>query len=77
MGVLIITKPALENGIEFTDDRLQATASGASGLLSDLVPKCLAALRTDPTSTERESITQKLEPLSFVHAVTHAGFLRV
>ena len=41
-----ISKPAPEEGVELADDRFQATASCTSGLFADLVPKCLAAFRT-------------------------------
>jgi len=77
MGLLEITKPALEDGIEFADDRLQAITSSATGLFTDLVPKCLTAFRAYPASTSLKPITQKVKSLSFIHAVTRAGFLRV
>ena len=41
MGVLEVTQPALTDGIELADNGLQATATGAAGLLADLIPKRL------------------------------------
>ena len=77
MGLLEISEPALEDGIEFADDGLQAIATGPTGLFADFVPQCHTAFRSYPTSTGLKSITQKVKPLSFVHAVAHAGFLRI
>ncbi len=77
MGLLEITEPALEDGIEFADDGLQAIATGTTGLFADFVPQCHTAFRAYPTSTGLKSITEKVKPLSVIHALARAGFLRM
>ena len=56
MGVLEVTQPALKDGIELADNGLQATATGAAGLLADLIPKRLPTFRTHPASTRLKPI---------------------
>ncbi len=77
MGLLEVAKPAPEDGIEFLDDGFQATTASTTGLLSDLIPKCLAAFRTYPTPTGLKPIPQKFKPLTLLHAVAHLGFVRM
>ena len=77
MGVFEVSKPAPENGRELCDDALQITASRSTCQLSDLIPKRLSAFRAHPTTTGFESVTQKIEPLSFHRAITDSGLLRM
>jgi hypothetical protein len=75
MGVLEVSKPAPEDGREFCNDVLQITASRSACQLPDLIPKRLSAFRAHPATTGFESVTQKIEPLSFHRAITYAGLL--
>ena len=77
MGVLEVSKPAPENWVEFCGDALQTTATRTACQLPDLIPKGLAAFRAHPATACFESITQKIKPLSFLRAITHAGFIRM
>jgi len=77
MGVFEVSKPAPENGREFCDDTFQIAASCSACQLPDLIPKRLSAFRAHPATTGFESVTQKIEPLSFHRAITHAGLIRM
>ena len=77
MGVLEVSKPTPENGIELCDDAFQTTATGAARQLPDLITKSHSAFRARPATACFESIAQKFKPLSFLRAIAHAGFIRM
>ncbi len=67
MGVFEVSKPASENGREFCDEAFQIAASCPACQLPDLISKRLSAFRAHPATASFESVTQKIEPLSFHH----------
>ncbi len=73
MGVFEVTKPASKSRIEFCGDSFQTAATRTARQLPDLIPKSLSAFRAYPATAGFESVTQKIEPLSFHRAMTHPG----
>ena len=77
VGVFEIREPASEHRIEVFDDVLQAISPSPPGPLPNTILEAGQTLLPDPAPSALEPVTQELESLAFLHAVSQVGLVRV
>ena len=72
-----VTKPSDQHGILAFDDLVNALPTGTFGLGTNAIPQGFHAFLTDPSFSGFESITQKLEALTWHRTIPYMRLVRV
>ena len=72
-----VTKPSYQHGVQAFDDLLYALPTGTFGLGTDAIPQGSHTFLTDPSFSGFESITQKLEALTYYRTIPYMRLVRV